>query len=287
MAARTKRHDVDGRSLSIERLESRNLLTTVSLSPVADTYVGSGVGSEAADAEVLDVLDYGTSGSDRIAYIRFDLSGYSLSDMTSATLTLYKQSGTRSDTIVTGRFEVYGLTNARGNTEQDWSESTLNLSTVGAEYTNVGGDLIDTSKVFNLDADSGADVIESVNSTIGGAQTLSGADLISFLETRIADDGLVTFITLVDAGDSNRGWGYGSSENADQYLRPELTITSGGEDPYPANPVSFSRQVEDLDRGVVAVKRSSARSTSGGACWAPILATLPSTSTVRLTAAPR
>ena len=256
MAVRSKGNVVEGRSLLLERLEPRHLLTLITFNPVADTYIGASTGAES----VLEVRDYGGGGGDRIAYIRFDLSGYEIDDINDAELTLYKQPASRSDTIVTGRFKNYGLTNDSGNTPQDWIESTLGYTTVGEEYTNVGGNLIDVSQVFNLDADSGANVYESVNSTDGAPQTISGPDLVTFLESRIADDGLVTFITLVDSGDAGRGWGYGSRENTEEYLRPELTVDFEGQeipDPYPENPVRYARQVEDLDRGVVALRSSS------------------------------
>ena len=141
-------------------------------------------------------LDYNYAGtSDRVAYLRFDLSGLTIEDLTDATLTLYKQPGSRNDTIVTPRFKNYGLTNAAGNTSQTWDESTLSTANVGVEYTNVGGDGVDVSQLFNLDADNGANITESINNTTGAPQTLTGPDLVAFLESRVADEGLVTFIT--------------------------------------------------------------------------------------------
>ena len=258
--ARFKAQSQHRRALTFERLEVRQLLAVTTLEPDADTYLGAGVGGGAGSAEVFDVLDLGDGGNDRIAYVRFDLSGYEIDTLESATLTFYKQPASRNDTIVTPRFKNYGLTNAAGNTPQDWSEASLSLGNVGDEYTNVGGNLVDVSQLYDLDADGSANVFESVNNVDGAPQTLTGPDLVGFLESRLADDGLATFITLVDAGSSSRGWGYGTSENSNPALRPKLEITYEGEaapDPYPENPVRFSRQVEDLNRGVVALRQQS------------------------------
>lgn len=258
--ARFKASSQQRRALTFERLEVRQLLAVATLKPDADTYLGAGVGGEAASAEVFDILDLGDGGNDRIAYVRFDLSGYEIDTLESATLTFYKQPASRNDTIVTPRFKNYGLTNAAGNTPQNWSEASLALGNVGEEYTNVGGNLVDVSQLYDLDADGSANVFESVNNVDGAPQTLTGPDLVAFLESRIADNGLATFVTLVDAGSNSRGWGYGTSENSDPALRPKLEITYDGEvapDPYPEIPVRFSRQVEDLNRGVVALRQQS------------------------------
>src|SRR5262249_42100978 len=78
------------------------------------------------------------------------------------------------------------------------------------------------------------------------------------LNARKSDNGLVTFITYVDAG-ANRGWGYGSRENSSPSLRPTLTLDDGQpvdppHDPYPANPIVLPRQMERLNRGIVAMR---------------------------------
>jgi rhamnogalacturonan endolyase len=242
-----------GRKLSFEPLESRQMLSVATLTPVADTFTLAGVG--AGTATVLDVLD-GDGANDRMAYVRFDLSGLIIDDITSATLSFYKTAGSRNDTIVPDRFDVYGLLSTAGNTPQNWNESTLAEGNLGLEYTNTGGDQLDLSRVFNLDAESGANVTESVQNTDDTPQSITGPDLVSFLESRAADDGLVTFITLVDAG-AMRGWGYHSREAADPAFRPTLELEFSGEavlDPYPANPVVLPRQMERLDRGIIAMR---------------------------------
>jgi hypothetical protein len=245
------------RRLSYERLEDRHLLTITTLTPVADTFTATGV--SAGSAQVLDALDANGPG-DRAVYLRFDLSGVDLTNIVSATLTLRKTAGSRNDTIVTDRFDVYGLTNAAGLTPQNWNEATLAEGNVGDEYTNTAGNGLDTSQLFNLNQETGADVTELVNNSVV-PQQLTGPDLLAFLNARKNYNGLATFITYVDAG-ANRGWGYGSRENANAALRPALILDDGGPvdppvDPYPVNPVVVPRQMERLNRGIVAAPTSA------------------------------
>ncbi|TWT37626.1 Rhamnogalacturonan endolyase YesW precursor [Posidoniimonas corsicana] len=258
MSRRTLRSFAPGKPacLGFEPLEPRQLLAVTNLVAEADTYTQSGVG--AGDAAVLDTLDANGPG-DRVTYVRFDVSGIDFDAYESVSLNLFKTAGARNDTIITGRFDVYGLLDMAGNTPQDWDEATLAEGGVGLEYTAVGGDGLDVSRLFNLDEESGADVTEVVENVDGAAQSISGPDLIAFLESRQADDGLATFVTYVDAG-NYRGWGYGSRENADPAMRPVLTLDDGQppghDDAYPEDPVVFPRQVEYLNRGVVAVRPS-------------------------------
>jgi hypothetical protein len=186
-----------------------------------------------------------------------------LSNIETATLTLHKMAGSRNDTIVTDRFDVYGLTNAAGHTPQNWVESTLTAGNVGVEYTNTGGNGLDPSQLFNLNQESGANVSENVNNGVV-PQRLTGPDLLAFLSQRINDNGLVTFITEVDANHAteSRGWGYGSREHATTGLRPTLELDDGEPvdpppDPYPENPVVLPRQMERLNRGLVAVRSNA------------------------------
>jgi hypothetical protein len=248
------------RTLRFERLESRQLLALTIFTPVADTYIRIGTG--AGNATVLDALDNpGNSSGDRIVYIRFDLSSVNLANIETATLTLRKVAGTRNDTIVSDRFDVYGLTNAAGLTPQNWDEEALNASTVGTEYTSTSGNGLNTSQLFNLNQESGANVTEIVNNATT-PQRLTGPALLAFMSQRIDDNGMVTFITEVDANHTDaRGWGYGSRENAPT-LRPTLELDDGEPvepppDPYPENPIVLPRQMEQLNRGLVAVRSTA------------------------------
>ncbi|MFM1904089.1 MAG: Rhamnogalacturonan endolyase YesW precursor, partial [Planctomycetota bacterium] len=238
------------RHAAFEPLEPRHLLSSTTLSPVADTFTRSGV--NAGFATSLEVRDNNGSGGDYAAYLRFDLSGIDLTGLTNAYLTLQKIGG---DTIVAGRFDVFGLADLPGNTPQNWSETTLANAGLGAEYTATGGDGIDRARVVNLDSDGvgGANVIEQVHNS-GAAQHLQGEDLVRFLQDRKAAGGLATFITVVDAG-ASRGWRYGSREAADPALRPTLRLEYVPA--HAADPAAPARQMEDLDRGLVALRRAS------------------------------
>jgi autotransporter-associated beta strand protein len=235
-----------------EPLEPRRLLATTTLAPVADTFTRAGV--NAGSSQTLVVQDVNGAGGDAMAYLRFDLAGVDLTGLTNAYLTLQKIGG---DTIVTGRFDVFGLKNLPGNTPQDWNESTLATAGLGAEYTATGGNSIDRTRVVNLDADgtAGADVIEQVSNS-GSPQHLSGVDLVRFLRDRQADGGLATFITLVDAG-ASRGWSYGSRENATAALRPTLRLEYVPAYQKAVNPPA--RQMEALDRGLIALRRATSQ----------------------------
>ena len=240
------------RRLSVELLESRRLLSTTTLYPVADTYTRSGV--SAGSAQSLLVQDNNGAGGDVMAYLRFDLSTIDLTGLTNAHLTLQKIGG---DTIVPDRFDVFGLKNMPGNTLQTWSEATLANSGLGAEYTTTGGNYVDLSRVVKLDSDgtTGANVIEQVSNS-GAPQHLSGADLVQFLHDRKADGGLATFITLVDAG-ASRSWSYGSRENPMATLRPTLRLEYVPAYSKVAN--QPARQLEALDRGLVALRRATSQ----------------------------
>ncbi len=235
-----------------EPLEPRRLLSTTTLYPVADTFTRSA--ATAGTAQTLEVRDNHGAGGDVMAYLRFDLAGIDLTGLTNATLTLQKIGG---DTIIMERFDVFGLANMSGNTPQNWSEATLATTGLGAEYTSTAGNFVDLTRVVNLSSEgsSGANVIEQVSNS-GSPQHLSGVDLVAFLRDRKADGGLATFISVVDAG-ASRGWGYGSREHANVALRPTLRLEYVP--PYEKALNAPARQMEALDRGLVALRRATSQ----------------------------
>lgn len=113
--------------LSFEPLEPRQLLAITTLAPEADTYTRAGVNAGSAAVLALDVNGQG----DHVVYVRFDVSGIDLETFDSVKLKLFKTAGTRNDTIVEDRFDVYGLLPLAGNTPQDWDEATLAEGNVG------------------------------------------------------------------------------------------------------------------------------------------------------------
>lgn len=238
--------------LGCERLEPRKLLSVTTLFPVADTVTRSGV--NAGTSQTLLVQDSNGVGGDVMAYLRFDLSQVELTGLTNAYLTLQKIGG---DTIVADRFDVFGLKNIAGNTPQNWAEATLANAGLGAEYTATTGNSVDPTRVVNLSSEgtNGANVIEQVSNS-GPPQHLSGMDVVQFLRDRKADGGLATFITLVDAG-ASRSWSYGSREHPTVALRPTLRLEFTP--PYQRATSIPARQMEALDRGLVALRRATAQ----------------------------
>ena len=208
---------------------------TATLDSDADTWVREGSTSNYGDYVDMQLL----GGTGRVGYIRFDLSSLGQVEITDATLTLTKVTGSwsRNDGMVNGRIGIVGLDNVSGNTSQSWNESSLNASNVGDEF--VGGKSgypIESSLSTNLDADNGADVTESVTSGI--TFTLTGNDLVTFLQARLNDGGLATFIATLTSADTKGFW-LATKENTTEEYRPVLAIT------YTPSRIAYSPYPED------------------------------------------
>lgn len=189
----------------------------------ADTFTRGGV--NAGSAANLAVQGF-TGGGDFAAYIRFDMSSIT-APITDARFILHETAGSRNDAIVTGRHRVQGLLNAPGNTPQNWDEATLVDATVntGSEYLGTAGNPFDGDPLvtFNLDADAGANVVETIPGTDNVDVEISGPDLVTFLNARLADGGLVTFLVSINA--TNRGYGFASREHPEAAFHPRLVLT--------------------------------------------------------------
>ncbi|KAF0094248.1 MAG: FG-GAP repeat-containing protein [Puniceicoccaceae bacterium 5H] len=157
-----------------------------------------------------------------VAYLQFDLSSLNNDDVIqAATLRLNKIAG---DTVVTGRVALFGLMDLAGNVQQDWNSGSF---TYGDEFdpaifndavSTPGASPINLSNVVNFDEQ------EAVS---GNTVTLSSDDLNDFLQSRVADDGLVTFIlTFPSQGDGNdKSLTYASHTYTDDTnLRPTLEV---------------------------------------------------------------
>lgn len=201
---------------------------TVSLDASNDTWIRDGFSHASNGTD--GVLDMRFSFT---PYIQFDLSGLNIDQISSATLTVHKVASARNDTIVNGRFAVHGLPSQAGNTLQNWDEladfdptdatNGLDFRNVGADHTLNTGNGVNLANVINLDAEDGANVTEVTNNTTGVA-TLTGQDLVNFLNSRVDDNGLVTFIFGIEGVNTGQGWGYASKENADANLHPQLDL---------------------------------------------------------------
>ena len=216
------------------------------LTPTNDTYVQDGLSYTATGPS--NVLN---SIVQRVPYIQFDMSGLNIDEISSATVTLTKaDNGSRNDTLVTGRLSLQGLLEIDGNTLQAWDETEefvpgadpsvppngLDFRNVGAEWDPSAPDGVDFSRLFNLDADTGANVTEAVAG--GTVATVTGIDLVTFLNSRADASGLVTFLLPFPDGTSdNRGLGYQSKEGA---IAPTLTLTYTTAIPEPTTAVALA-----------------------------------------------
>lgn len=213
---------------------------TTTIVSSADTGIRSATATYGADTYM---YIYGASSTYYMGYVRFDLRGLSISTVLDASLKMTVSGGApRNDGLVTGRYGLHGLNNVAGNTPQDWDEATLNQSNTGLEVNwSASGGTLDLARLTNLDSDDTTGTTETIvyapggNYTAGSTITTTGAPLVSFLQSRVNDNGLVTFIIRQDASGA-RGYGLATKENATVEYRPVLTITyipGGASNPQP------------------------------------------------------
>ena len=193
------------------------------LTPDADTYMRDTTprGGEGH----MDI--HGSAG--RAGYTRFDLSALIGQTITDASLTYTATlGGARQDTIVSGRVGLKGLDTVAGNTPQNWDEATLSTADVGLEHP--GSADYDPLLVTELDAENGANVTETIVAAGAGAWepgttvTITGADLIAFLQNAIDNEaGLATFI-MSFPGTDGRGYALATNENTLGHAAATLTI---------------------------------------------------------------
>jgi hypothetical protein len=202
---------------------------TLTLGPDADTYIPNNdtiVHGSAAYVYLHDTLN-------SVGYMRFDLAKANVGQIESATLTLYTSGGApRNDNVITARFFLHGLNPVAGNTPQNWDEATLTSANVGAEWsTNRGEPLVNLTDLD--DTTAGAGITETV--TLVGANyydvgairiTVTGSGLVKFLQSRVDDNGLATFLMDFPTSTTGRGFGIASKENTTETLRPVLTLTA-------------------------------------------------------------
>lgn len=206
-----------GRGLAVQAQAAQ----TNTLISVADTFVRYGINQDVnfGSLEYLDLFANGTA-RDYFAYVRFDLSVLPQeAQLLDATLSFTKVSGgTRNDTLTTGRLRILGLNDMPSNTPQNWDELTLTFNTIGAEWT--GPNQFDPARVTSFDDALGNEVADNTT----GLASISGANLVDFLNSRLAAGGLVTFIVDFATTEAGRGFAFGSRENANPDARPQLTV---------------------------------------------------------------
>jgi hypothetical protein len=187
---------------------------TLTLNASADTYL-----RDATVRGALGFMDVRGAALDFRGYARFDLSSIPAgATITGASLVLNQVTGaSRNDDIVAARIAVYGLNNVAGNTPQNWDEATFEPSLKGTE------DVTTLAGVTDLD-----DNVAGISEVISGASgarivTVSGAPVASFVQTRLGDGALATFILSNDDA-TDRGFGFGTKENADTTKVSTLTV---------------------------------------------------------------
>lgn len=199
---------------------------TATLTSIADTGIRDTSNPFGSDPYM---YIYGASNTYHMGYVRFDLRPLDIHTVVNAQLVMTVSGGApRNDNLTTGRFAAYGLNHVPGNTPQDWNEAALNKSNTGLEvnWAN-GGGTMDFSRVTNLDANDGAGTTESIAGGTyhtGTTMTLTGQPLVNFLQSRVDDNGLATFIIRQRDG-GGRGYGLATKENPEQSYRPALQIT--------------------------------------------------------------
>jgi hypothetical protein len=187
---------------------------SINLAPHADTYL-----RDATIRGALAFMDVRGGSNDFRGYLRFDLGSIpSGATLTGATLSLKQATGaSRNDVVTNARFALYGLDNVAGNTTQTWDEATFVIGDKGTE------DVTTLTGVTDLD-DNVAGITETV---MGGGTTamvtVTGGPLTGFLQTRLGDGGLATFI-LSNDDSADRGFGIGTKENSDPLLVSSLSI---------------------------------------------------------------
>lgn len=234
--------------LAVSGLVAQADVTTAVIS-AADTGIRSATVTYGSD---LYMYIYGNGATSYMGYVRFDLSGLSIYTVVNASLKMTISGGApRNDSVVVDRYAPHGLNNVAGNTTQSWDEATLNRSNTGAEVNWTTG-TVDMTKVTNLDGADVPGITETFVAGVGGSWarggtfTTTGAPLVSFLQSRVDDNGFVTFIIRQDAG-GGKGYGLVTREEAtDLTYRPELTLTyipGGASDPQPENGATVSRDL--------------------------------------------
>ena len=169
---------------------------------------------------------------DYVGYVRFDLSSLAGKTITDAAVTFTKVASERNDTLVNGRFAMFGLLDIAGNTPQTWDESVLTWDNSGDEAdgsiyptTTAGLSPFDLTRVVDLDDDV-AGISEAVTDS-NTKVTVSGSPFVDFLQGRLdaaTDTGLATVMVDFPTLGGGRGYGLGTKEAAETD-RPVLTVT--------------------------------------------------------------
>lgn len=211
---------------------------TITLSTVADTVVFHRDGTYTynttnyGSAGQLDTSQYGAAIW-AMSYIRFDLSSipagavidsavFQVTKGTTANIANFNV--VRNDTITTGRFGSYGLLDVSGNTDQNWSETTLTSALLGSERISGANPQFETSS-RTIDLNAATETLLSSSTVV----EVSGSPLVSFLQGRLdasTNTGMATIIVdyMEDASGGARGYSFASKENSASLNPPNLVV---------------------------------------------------------------
>ncbi len=192
---------------------------TVSLTPVADTYIRENLPDTQHGTTNSFITNLGaTTTSKRWSYLRFDLTGFDVANLKEARLDLWNTGagGASSAGLV---FNVYGLLNAADS----WSENTLTWNndpnrTTGAK-TLIKASTYGGVELTNYVSTAGATAsAENVFDVTNGA-------VINFIKSA---SGLskVTFVIYQDANSGSAGDAWASREDATTSHWPTLTLST-------------------------------------------------------------
>jgi len=186
----------------------------------ADAHVWKGAtdNTNYGSSTQLQVQDF-SSTSSLLAYVRFDLSGYTPGSFTTATLDL--TSATTVGSLAIGKsFYVWGLRDSQN--ADGWVENTITYNNAPGLDGVVSGD----GEVATLDVDTTnkADLLFTTNMVASGnTLSLSNAALLNFLNADT--DGKVTFIIGAPMVSSNPAFFIASEEHA-TLAAPTLNFTA-------------------------------------------------------------
>jgi len=186
----------------------------------ADAHVWKGAtdNTNYGSSTQLQVQDF-SSTSSLLAYVRFDLSGYTPGSFTTATLDLTSATTVGSPAIGKS-FYVWGLRDSQN--ADGWVENTITYNNAPGLDGVVSGD----GEVATLDVDTTnkADLLFTTNMVASGnTLSLSNAALLNFLNADT--DGKVTFIIGAPMVSSNPAFFIASEEHA-TLAAPTLNFTA-------------------------------------------------------------
>lgn len=199
-----------------------------SVTAEADSYVQKGnAGTNFGNSNSVVVKDSGSGTTTRKGYLRFDVSGQPLSELSNAELALEvsinNNGGTPQDpTPKTYTIDVYGLND--GDAGESWGEGTIDWNNAPANDTG-DNDILSNATLLGqfgvpaLNPDLESDpILVSFNNLMSDTPHA----LLDFLASDT--DGQVTFILARDGGSNNLGFYSKEGAALDGALAPTLTL---------------------------------------------------------------